>query len=113
MREQEHNLQVNVARYLEWKNIPFFAIPNGGQRHITVAAKLKAEGVKSGVADIFIMIGNSKFNGLFIELKIKGNCQSPKQKDFEALAKKQNYCYKLAYSLDEVMEIVETYLKIV
>ena len=31
-----------------------FAIPNGGKRHIGTARKLKAEGVRSGVPDIFL-----------------------------------------------------------
>ena len=33
-----------------------FAIPMGGHRHIAVAAKLKAEGVKAGVPDIFFAL---------------------------------------------------------
>lgn len=46
-----------------------FAIPNGGERNIVVAAKLKAEGVKRGVPDIFLPISISPYHGLFIEMK--------------------------------------------
>jgi hypothetical protein len=46
-----------------------FAIPNGGQRHKAVAAKLKAEGVKSGVPDICLPLARGGFTGLWIELK--------------------------------------------
>ena len=46
-----------------------FAIPNGGERHAAVAANLKAEGVKSGVSDIFLPVPVGIRHGLFIELK--------------------------------------------
>jgi hypothetical protein len=49
------------------------AIPNGGHRHKAVAAKMKAEGVKAGVPDIFLPVARGEFHGLFIELKkLKG-----------------------------------------
>lgn len=112
MRQQEHDLQVVLCQYLELKKIPYFAIPNGQKREVRVAMKLKKEGVKAGVADLFLMIPNSKYAGLFIEVKVKPNNQQQNQKIFESLATKQGYCYKLVYSLDELMEYLETYLKI-
>lgn len=112
MRNEEHNLQVVLCRYLDLKKIPYFAIPNGGARNIIVATKLKAEGVKKGVADLFIMVGNSKHYGLFIEVKVGKNKQQDSQIEFESLAKKQGYAYNLVYSLDELIECLEAYLKI-
>lgn len=112
MNQLEHDLQVNICKYLDFKKIPFFAIPNGGQRHIGVARKLKAEGVKAGVADLFVMIPNSKYNGLFIEVKVRPNSQQQTQKDFEKLSINQGYAYKLVYSLDELVELIEIYTKI-
>jgi hypothetical protein len=46
-----------------------FAIPNGGERNIIVAANLKAEGVKASTPDIFLPVARAGCNGLFIELK--------------------------------------------
>ena len=46
-----------------------FAIPNGGQRNIIVAAKLKAEGVKAGVPDLCLPVSRHGFHALYIELK--------------------------------------------
>lgn len=49
-----------------------FAIPNGGERNKIVAARLKAEGVKASVPDIFLPVARGKWHGLFIELKKLG-----------------------------------------
>lgn len=46
-----------------------FAIPNGGKRDAITAAKLKAEGVKAGVADICYPIPLQGKHGLWIEMK--------------------------------------------
>ena len=71
----EHTEQVNYFKLLE-KHIALteslilaHAIPNGGLRNMKVAKKLKAEGVKSGVPDIFIPIPRGPNMGLYIEMK--------------------------------------------
>lgn len=46
-----------------------FAVPNGGLRDKITAAKLKHEGVKSGVPDIMVPITCQAYAGLFIEMK--------------------------------------------
>jgi hypothetical protein len=46
-----------------------FAIPNGGERNVIVAGNLKAEGVRSGIPDIFLPVPIAHWHGLFIELK--------------------------------------------
>lgn len=46
-----------------------FAIPNGGDRNKTVAAKLKAEGVRAGVPDICLPVPRNGHHALYIEMK--------------------------------------------
>ncbi len=46
-----------------------FAVPNGGHRHPATGAKLKAEGVKPGVPDLWLPVPRNLFHGLVIELK--------------------------------------------
>lgn len=46
-----------------------FAIPNGGLRNKATAGRLKAEGVKTGVSDIFLPVPVMGKGGLWIELK--------------------------------------------
>ena len=71
------------ANFVSWfrktyKDVRIFAIPNGGHRHIAVAAKLKVTGVCSGVPDLFVPEWR-----LWIEMKReKGGSVSAEQKDW-------------------------------
>ena len=47
----------------------FWATPNGDLRHKTVAARLKATGLLSGVPDLFLAVAKKGAHGLFIEMK--------------------------------------------
>jgi hypothetical protein len=76
LKSLEHTEQVNLMQW--WAlacrgfGIPeqlLFAIPNGGQRNIIVASKLKAEGVRAGVPDLFLAFPKKDAAGLFIEMK--------------------------------------------
>lgn len=57
----------NFDKYPELKLM--FAIPNGGFRNKSEAARLKAMGVKRGVPDILLPVKRSLWSGLFVELK--------------------------------------------
>lgn len=52
----EHAEQVTFVQWFEiqYPGVLIFAIPNGGFRHRGTAEKLKAEGVKRGIPDLFI-----------------------------------------------------------
>ena len=68
----EHQEQVAFIQECDYLGPPFnrvFAIPNGGDRHPAVGAKLKAEGVRSGIPDLFLPIVRLPYHGLFIEMK--------------------------------------------
>lgn len=71
MKEYEHKLQVECIKWfrLQYPKLVIFAIPNGGDRNIIVAQKLKAEGVVAGVPDLFIPYPSNVYHGLFIEMK--------------------------------------------
>jgi hypothetical protein len=46
-----------------------YAVPNGGYRNIYVARKLKAEGVRAGVADLCLPAARRGYHGLYLEMK--------------------------------------------
>ena len=71
----EHAEQVALFRWADIAQVRYpelallYAIPNGGHRHIQVARKLKAEGVKRGVPDICLPAPRGDWCGLYIEMK--------------------------------------------
>ena len=74
----EHDEQVGFINWFRAKypQVLIFAIPNGEKRAITVAKRLKAEGVVRGIPDLFI----PQFN-LWVEMKrISGGRLSPEQR---------------------------------
>ena len=78
----EHEEQRDLVRWFRRKYGPvrIFAIPNGGYRSMTAAAKFKAEGVSPGIPDLFVPAWR-----LWIEMKRqKGGRVSPEQADWIA-----------------------------
>lgn len=78
----EHEEQRELVRWFRqtWPGVRIFAIPNGGARSPATAGRLKAEGVSSGVPDLFIPAW-----GLWVEMKrSKGGSVSAEQKDWIA-----------------------------
>jgi hypothetical protein len=76
----EHEEQREVVRWFRqsWPGVRIFAIPNGGHRSMATAGRLKAEGVASGVPDLFVPAWR-----LWVEMKrAKGGSLSPEQKDW-------------------------------
>lgn len=88
----------------------FWAIPNGGIRHIRTAIKLKKEGVCPGVADLFLMVPKGEFHGLFLEMKAKKGKLQENQVKFLNLARTMGYEAKVAYGYEEAKEIIQNYL---
>lgn len=94
------------------RDLPIFAIANGGHRHIAVARKLKAEGVKAGVPDIFVAVPSVEWqqSGLFIEMKRKGNRPTELQDDWHQLLRDRHYAVAVCYSADEAWRTLMQYL---
>ncbi len=95
-----------------------FAIPNGGERNVIVASRLKAEGVKQGVPDVFVPIPNNQYAGLWIEFKRPGTETqkagklSTEQEKWIAYLQSQNYSCFVAYNYLSAVECVLGYLSL-
>lgn len=88
-----------------------YAIPNGGARHIAVAAKLKAEGVRPGVPDICLPVARGGRHGLYIELKRqKGARPSPEQDDWLTALNRAGYLAVWCRGWELAAAQIETYL---
>lgn len=101
--------KIHACKYPELELL--YAIPNGGQRHIAVAAKLKAEGVKRGVPDYCLPVARGSFHGLYIELKAPEGRATPEQNWWLKKLVNQGYAAGICKGADEVIRILETYLR--
>lgn len=88
-----------------------FAIPNGGVRHKAVASKLKKEGVKAGVPDIFLAHPKGTYAGLWIEMKYGKNKTSPKQREWLRALSDSGYRTEVCYGADEAWQVILDYLE--
>lgn len=110
----EDTEQTLFATWMDKQNIPFFAIPNGGKRHLMEALKFKRSGVKSGVPDIFVTIPSGGYHGLFIEMKrTKGGIVSDNQLYWLSLLREKGYFAEVCYGFDEAKQTLQTYLSLV
>jgi hypothetical protein len=113
MRKESTEQIILVSRIRQfYPEVLIFAIPNGGQRSITEAVRLKAEGVLAGVPDLFLARAGAESHGLFIEMKrIKGGKVSAKQQSVMQVLEHEGYAVLVAYGCDEAWPYVEQYLK--
>ncbi len=112
----EHEEQVSLFQWAELAAIKrpalglMFAIPNGGKRHKATAAKLKAEGVKAGVPDIFLPVPVGAYHGLWIELKTQTGKPSPKQQVWLKALAAQGYQAAVCYGWMQARQVLLAYL---
>lgn len=119
MKQLEHTEQVTLIQWWQLAcrgfGIPeqlLFAIPNGGQRNIIVASKLKAEGVRAGIPDLFLAYPTRRHCGLFIELKkTKGGRASDKQKTMLTQLAEHGYATAICHGWIEAKTTIEDYLR--
>ena len=111
----EHEEQAAFFSWLEWAFPQLyevaFAVPNGGYRMKKTAAMLKAEGVKKGVPDVFILYRTPRWSGLVIEMKTKEGKLTYDQRGWLSRLNSQGFGVCTAYGWDEARKWVEEYMK--
>lgn len=127
----EHDEQVAL---FDWANIMgdkhpelrlMFAVPNGAfyGRYWSTANKMKAEGVKKGVPDVFLPIPVAKTDkktgeitkltaGLWIEMKAGKNKTSPEQDEWIAQLREYGYDVSVCYGAQEAIKVISEYLSL-
>lgn len=114
-KSYEHQEQVAFFQWcaLNERNIPqlrwVHAVPNGGYRHKQVAAKLKEEGVKSGVLDVCVPAARRGYHGAYIEFKYGKNSTTNNQDAFISFVNSEKYATTVVYSWMEAKRFVEWY----
>jgi len=109
----EHDTQ---AAFFEWASHQRFpgiellhATPNGGARHPAVAAKLKKEGVKTGVPDVSWPVARGGFIGLAIEFKHGNGNPSKEQRERITALQKEGWCVALCWDWQAAARLLSGY----
>ena len=113
--EQEQIAVIEWAMLME-KQAPELALlyhcPNGADRHPAVAAKLKKQGVKPGVPDLFLPVARGTAHGLYVEMKRqKGGRVSEDQKAWMEALTQQGYLCVVAHGAEEACDVIWHYLE--
>ena len=112
---QEQTALFQWAAYMarKWPELRLMhAIPNGGSRHPVEAARLKAQGVKAGIPDIFLPVARGGYHGLYIEMKRKkgGRISVDQQQMIDAL-RDQGYRVEVCKGAEEASKTIKEYMK--
>lgn len=112
----EHSEQVALMQWAELAQAHrpllglLYAVPNGGQRHPAIAAKLKKEGVKRGVPDLHLPVARCGLHGLYLELKAADGRLSTEQKRWRDMLVAQGYGVAVVYGFEQARAVLEDYL---
>jgi hypothetical protein len=119
MKNPEHQHQKAL---IDWEQINkrqypwlayLIAIPNGGARHPAVAGKLRAEGVKAGVSDLFLAYPKGHYHGLWIEMKAPrdqgGKAPTKPQQEWLQAMRENGYATSCCFGWDEAKEVLMYY----
>jgi hypothetical protein len=107
----ENNMQITVARYLDALGVLWMHPANEIKAKPVYMAKRKAIGVKPGVSDILIFEPRGKYIGLALELKVGYNLPSEHQQQWMDDLEQRGWRVAWSRSLDEVLFIIDEYLK--
>lgn len=116
----EHDIQCSIIeharqRWPELKTL-LFAIPNGGNRNIITGARLKREGVTSGVWDLQLAIGIKGYHSMWLEVKDpkykkrKNGGLSASQFEWGIDMENQGHLMHIVYSCQDALDKIEDYL---
>ncbi len=90
-----------------------FAIPNGGKRK--TGGWMVAEGLKSGVPDLFLPCARKGYHGFFIEMKRESaktqmSAIKPMQVMWQEALREQGYMAEVCFGWDDAAEKLLNYL---
>lgn len=109
----EHDLQTRCVWWfrMQYKKALIFAIPNGGQRNVIVAKRMKDEGVTKGVPDLCVPYPSKGFHGLYIEMKAgkRGRVSAEQAQVMTTLNTYGYYCV-VCRDFDGFKAVVERYM---
>lgn len=120
-KDPEHEQQVALFQWIDGKAIEHeelgyaYATPNGGKRDRCTGQKLKAEGVRPGIPDIFLPVARKGYHGLYIEMKVRyedGSKNYPSEEQYDRIDQltRQGYLVVVCYTWVEAAKVIALYL---
>lgn len=112
----ESNEQISLFEWCEYSLGKYpelqllFHVPNGGYRSTATAGRMKAEGVKAGVPDLFLPVARQGYHGLFIEMKAGRNKPTAYQTQWLENLSNQGYLAVVCYGWEEAAKVLTEYL---
>ena len=129
MSEHEHQVEfIKMAKrhYFKYPDLKYLhAVPNGSDRHMLVAIKLKEEGVIKGPFDIFLDAKRGRYSAFRLEIKsppaisvktgkpwesTRGR-PTPEQRKFEAFYRANGMFAAYAWGWEEAWDITHWYIQ--
>lgn len=111
---EEHDLQCACVNWfnLQYPNmrLNLFAVPNGGRRDKVTGARLKAEGVRPGVADLILLKQRHGYGALLIEMKTSKGVLSQLQRIWRNHVSLDGYKYVVCRSVQDFINEINDYL---
>lgn len=112
----EHTEQCALFEWAAWHQgkepalCLLHAIPNGGKRDKATAARMKREGIKAGIPDVFLPTARMGYHGFYIELKVGKNKTSIEQDVWLTALKAEGYAVDVSYGWQEAAHKIVRYL---
>jgi hypothetical protein len=105
----EDGIQAEIVKVLtSYKDaglLEFYAVPNGGKRHIGTAVKLKKTGLRKGVPDLVVLFRGGR--SAYIEVKSPKGRIDPEQRKWAEWLKDAGYYHAYVRSVQDVQSILD------
>ncbi|WP_294749997.1 VRR-NUC domain-containing protein [uncultured Ruminococcus sp.] len=118
MVQAEEIEQTTLFRWAEFAEAKYpelglmYHIPNEGKRSAVTGARLKAQGLKSGVPDVCLPTAHGGYIGLYIEMKVRPNKPTENQKQWLRALRGAGHFTAVAYTWEEAKDLIEEYLRL-
>ena len=89
-----------------------YHIPNEGKRSKATGGRLKALGLKAGVPDLCLPTAHGGYIGLYIEMKVKPNKPTEKQKHWLRMLRAAGHMVAVCYDWDSARQLLEDYMRL-
>ena len=89
-----------------------YHIPNEGKRSKAAGGRMKALGLKAGVPDLCLPTAHGGYIGLYIEMKVKPNKPTEKQKHWLRMLRAAGHMVAVCYDWDSARQLLEDYMRL-